>query len=210
MRSVAVVRYAAGMPRYNYAAQELVCKLVYWGPAGGGKSQHLAWLAANAPPASRGRLVQLAAETEHALLFEFLPLALGALGPLATRWHVYTVPGQPGHGAVRQAVLRGADGVAFVADARPARRADNVAALQELRTTAKFLPPALLVVNHTDAVDAQTPGEVAAGLGWLEGPVCGSSAVRGEGVAAAVRTLAREVLADCARHQEKIVRLAPA
>ena len=188
------MRYAVAMPRLNACAHELVCKLVYWGPAEAGTSTHLSWLANNAPAGAAGRLVQLAAETEHAQLFEFLPLALGAAGDLATRFHVYSVPGQEGGGAVREAVLRGADGVVFVADARAGQLPQNVASLQELRAAAPVLPPAVLVVNHSDAADALTADETRATLAWTHGPVISSCAARGEGVAEALRTAAREVL----------------
>lgn len=188
------MRYAVAMPRLNASAHELVCKLVYWGPAQAGTSTHLGWLANNAPAGAAGRLVHLAAETEHALLFEFLPLALGPAGALATRFHVYSVPGQVGGGTARQAVLRGADGVVFVADARPAQLTQNVASLAELRAAVRVLPPSVLVVNHGDAVDALAADELRATLGWTHGPVVSSCAARGEGVAEALRTAAREVL----------------
>lgn len=186
------------MARRNPPAKELVCNLVYWGPPQAGKSQHLAWLAANAPPGCAGRLLRLAAETERALLFEFLPLALGPIGGFATRFHLYSVPEQAGGAPLRRALAREADAIVFVADARSARLDANLAALEELQQVRDPRTPWVLAANHADAADATSLQALCAALGVAGVQARASCATDGTAVWQVLHDAARAALVAAA------------
>ena len=104
------------MPMINYASREINCKLVYYGPGLGGKTTNLEYVYNKVRPETRGKLISLATETERTLFFDFLPVDLGTIRGFHTRFHLYTVPGQVYYNASRRLILRGVDGVVFVAD----------------------------------------------------------------------------------------------
>src|SRR5215210_4464020 len=102
------------MPIVNYTARELTCKIVYCGPGRAGKTTNLHYIYGRIPAARRGSMVSLATQNERTLFFDFLPLDLGTISGFATRFQLYTVPGQVYYQATRKLVLQGADGVVFV------------------------------------------------------------------------------------------------
>ncbi len=120
------------MPLVNFAAREITCKIVYYGPGRSGETTNLQYIFERVPASRRGRMVSLATKGDRTLFFDFLPLDLGSISGFTTKFQLYTVPGQSYYASTRRLVLQGADGVVFVADSQ-ARRADaNLESLQDL------------------------------------------------------------------------------
>ena len=118
----------------NYSSREINCKIVYYGPGLCGKTTNLQYIYNKTNPDLKGKMISLATETERTLFFDFLPLALGEIRGFKTRFHLYTVPGQVFYDASRKLILKGVDGVVFVADSQIARMEANVESLENLRT----------------------------------------------------------------------------
>lgn len=116
----------------NYAAKELNCKIIYYGPGLGGKTTNLQYIYNQTRAEDRGRLVTHTGETERTLFFDFLPLSIGEIKGFKTRFHLYSVPGQQFYDASRKIVLRGLDGIVFVADSNVDRMEDNIESLKSL------------------------------------------------------------------------------
>ncbi|HKV73945.1 MAG TPA: GTPase domain-containing protein [Gemmatimonadales bacterium] len=167
------------MSMINYASREINCKLVYYGPGLGGKTTNLEYVYNKVAPGARGKLISLATETERTLFFDFLPVDLGTIRGFKTRFHLYTVPGQVYYNASRKLILKGVDGVVFVADSQVERMEANVEAMQNLYdnmaqhgynlTTIPFV----IQYNKRDLPNAATLKELQAALnpGWpLEDP----------------------------------------
>jgi hypothetical protein len=121
------------MSLINYASREINCKIVYYGPGLGGKTTNIKYVYKQIDPSARGKLVSLATEADRTLFFDFLPLDLGQVQGFKTRFHLYTVPGQVHYDASRRLILKGADGVVFVADAQQERLEQNIESLENLR-----------------------------------------------------------------------------
>lgn len=117
----------------NYSAREINCKVVYYGPGLGGKTTNLIYIYKKTSPDSKGKMISLATETERTLFFDFLPLALGSIRGFKVRFHLYTVPGQIFYDASRKLILRGVDGVVFVADSQVERMEANIESIDNLR-----------------------------------------------------------------------------
>ena len=118
----------------NYSAREINCKIVYYGPGLCGKTTNLQFIYRRTNPGQKGKLISLATETERTLFFDFLPLALGDIKGFKIRFHLYTVPGQVFYAASRKLILKGVDGVVFVADSQMERMEANIESLDNLRT----------------------------------------------------------------------------
>jgi hypothetical protein len=116
----------------NYSSREISCKIVYYGPGLGGKTTNIQYVYNRVAPQTKGRLVSLATEMDRTLFFDFLPLDLGSIKGFRTRFHLYTVPGQIYYDASRRLILRGVDGVVFVADSLISRFEANVESLYNL------------------------------------------------------------------------------
>ena len=116
----------------NYAAREINCKIVYYGPGLGGKTTNLEHIYGKVKPDTRGKLISLATETERTLFFDFLPVDLGTIRGFNTRFHLYTVPGQVYYNASRKLILKNVDGVVFVADSQIERMEANLESMQNL------------------------------------------------------------------------------
>jgi signal recognition particle receptor subunit beta len=117
----------------NFAAREINCKIVYYGAGLGGKTTNLQYIFQKTAEQQKGKMISLATETERTLFFDFLPLDLGTISGFTTRLQLYTVPGQSYYNATRRLVLRGADGVVFVADSQARRFDDNLESLRNLQ-----------------------------------------------------------------------------
>jgi signal recognition particle receptor subunit beta len=117
----------------NYSSREINCKIVYYGPGLCGKTTNLQWIYNKTNPDLKGKMISLATETERTLFFDFLPLALGEIRGFKTRFHLYTVPGQVFYDASRKLILKGVDGVVFVADSQIERMEANVESVENLR-----------------------------------------------------------------------------
>jgi signal recognition particle receptor subunit beta len=120
------------MSMINYASREINCKIVYYGPGLGGKTTNLEYIYNKVAPSTRGKLISLATETERTLFFDFLPVDLGTIRGFKTRFHLYTVPGQVYYNASRKLILKGVDGVVFVADSQVERLDANIEAMHNL------------------------------------------------------------------------------
>jgi signal recognition particle receptor subunit beta len=120
------------MSMINYASREINCKIVYYGPGLGGKTTNLEHVYGRVQPDTRGKLISLATETERTLFFDFLPVDLGTIRGFKTRFHLYTVPGQVYYNASRKLILKGVDGIVFVADSQLERMEANQEAMQNL------------------------------------------------------------------------------
>jgi hypothetical protein len=117
----------------NYASREINCKIVYYGPGLCGKTTNLQLVYQKTAPEAKGKMISLATETERTLFFDFLPLALGEIRGFKTRFHLYTVPGQVFYDASRKLILKGVDGVVFVADSQEVRLDANIESLENLK-----------------------------------------------------------------------------
>ena len=118
----------------NWQSRELNLKVVYYGPALSGKTTNLEQIHSRVSPQRRGELISLKTHEDRTLYFDFLQLELGKISGLTPKLHLYTVPGQTYYEASRKLVLRGADGVVFVADSSPDRVDDNLESWQNLKT----------------------------------------------------------------------------
>lgn len=117
----------------NYSSREINCKIVYYGPGLCGKTTNLQYIYGRTSPQAKGKMISLATETERTLFFDFLPLSLGEIRGFKTRFHLYTVPGQVFYDASRKLILKGVDGVVFVADSQIDRMEANLESLENLR-----------------------------------------------------------------------------
>lgn len=117
----------------NYSSREINCKIVYYGPGLCGKTTNLQYIYAKTNPEAKGKMISLATETERTLFFDFLPLSLGEIRGFRTRFHLYTVPGQVFYDASRKLILKGVDGVVFVADSQIERMEANQESMENLR-----------------------------------------------------------------------------
>jgi len=117
----------------NYSSREINCKIVYYGPGLCGKTTNLQYVYAKTNPEAKGKMISLATETERTLFFDFLPLSLGEIRGFKTRFHLYTVPGQVFYDASRKLILKGVDGVVFVADSQIERMEANIESLENLK-----------------------------------------------------------------------------
>ncbi len=117
----------------NYSSREINCKIVYYGPGLCGKTTNLQYIYNKTNPEAKGKMISLATETERTLFFDFLPLSLGEIRGFRTRFHLYTVPGQVFYDASRKLILKGVDGVVFVADSQIERMEANIESLHNLK-----------------------------------------------------------------------------
>jgi signal recognition particle receptor subunit beta len=162
------------MSMINYASREINCKLVYYGPGLGGKTTNLEFVFNKVAPNARGKLISLATETERTLFFDFLPVDLGTIRGFKTRFHLYTVPGQVYYNASRKLILKGVDGVVFVADSQIERMEANIEAMQNLYDNLSqhgfniTALPFVVQYNKRDLPNAATIQELQAALnpGW--------------------------------------------
>ena len=121
------------MPLVNFTTREITCKIVYYGPGRSGKTSNLQYIYGRVPEDRRGKMISLATRSDRTLFFDFLPLELGSISGFATRFQLYTVPGQVYYNATRRLVLQGADGVVFVADSQARQLDENIESLQNLQ-----------------------------------------------------------------------------
>ena len=162
------------MSMINYASREINCKIVYYGPGLGGKTTNLEHVYAKVAPEARGKLISLATETERTLFFDFLPVDLGTIRGFKTRFHLYTVPGQVYYNASRKLILKGVDGIVFVADSQMDRMEANQESMQNLYDNMQEYGydltrmPFVIQFNKRDLPNAAPLDELQAALnpGW--------------------------------------------
>jgi signal recognition particle receptor subunit beta len=195
------------MVQINFASREVNCKIVYYGPGRCGKTTNLQIVHAKAPQNSTGELVSIATETDRTLYFDFLPLDLGTVAGMRTKFQLYTVPGQVYYDATRKLVLQGCDGIVFVADSNPDIMAENIESLDNL---AKNLAengldimdlPLVLQFNKRDMPNAMPVAEMAQALNRNNWPVVEAVAVNGDGVFQTLKSISQQVIRRLNREQ---------
>ena len=186
----------------NFASREINCKIVYYGPGLCGKTTNIQWIHEQANPEKRGKLVSLATETDRTLFFDFLPLDMGQVKGFKVRFHLYTVPGQVFYDASRKLILRGCDGVIFVADSQATRMEANIESIANLAVNLKEngfdirTIPYVLQLNKRDMPTAMKPDDMAALLRFRDEPVIEAIANKGNGVIDTLKACARQVLLE--------------
>ena len=120
------------MVSINYAFKEISCKIVYYGPGLSGKTTNLQYVHKKVPQPTKGELISLATDADRTLYFDFLPINIGSIAGFTTKFQLYTVPGQVYYNATRKLVLRGVDGLVFVADSQESKMEENAESLKNL------------------------------------------------------------------------------
>lgn len=186
----------------NYASREINCKIVYYGPGLCGKTTNLQYVYQKTAADAKGKMISLATETERTLFFDFLPLALGEIRGFKTRFHLYTVPGQVFYDASRKLILKGVDGVVFVADSQEERYDANIESLDNLRFNLTEQGydldkiPYIIQYNKRDLPNAMPVEELRRDLNPTGVPEYEACAATGEGVFETLKAVAKLILID--------------
>lgn len=188
------------MPLINYAKREITYKLVYYGTGLGGKTTNLKYIHGQINPTCRGDMVSLATETERTLFFDFMPLELDAVAGFKLRIAIYTVPGQEEYDRSRKQILRGADGIVFVADSSKLRSEANIESLKNMRENLKFNKlilediPYVLQYNKRDLADAMPVERMEKELNGGGIPYFEAIAIEGYGVFATLKAITKQMV----------------
>jgi signal recognition particle receptor subunit beta len=186
----------------NYAAREINCKIVYYGPGLCGKTTNIQFIYDKTGTGAKGKLISLATESERTLFFDFLPIELGTIRGFRTRFHLYTVPGQVFYDASRKLILKGVDGVVFVADSQEARMDANLESVRNLKENLREhgvsidKVPYVLQINKRDLPTAVALPEIEKALRIKDEPVFEAVASRGTGVFETLKAVVKSVLMD--------------
>ena len=188
----------------NYASREINCKIVYYGPGLCGKTTNLQYIYDKTNPNAKGKLISLATETDRTLFFDFLPLELGTVRGFKTRFHLYTVPGQVFYDASRKLILKGVDGVIFVADSQTERMDANLESIDNLVVNLKsqgydlLSIPYVLQLNKRDLPNVVAADEMKRLLGRkaIPEPMYDAVASKGVGVFETLKGVAKLVLSE--------------
>lgn len=186
----------------NYASREINCKIVYYGPGLCGKTTNLQHIYDSTAPQARGKLISLATETDRTLFFDFMPLELGTVRGFKTRFHLYTVPGQVFYEASRKLILKGVDGVVFVADSQEERMDANIEALYNLEENLRshgyemMRIPYALQLNKRDLPNIVPISDMVMELQRKGEPVIEAVAANGAGVFDTLKAVAKQVLTE--------------
>jgi len=189
----------------NYAAKEINCKIVYYGPGLGGKTTNLQHIYTKTAPERKGKMISLATETDRTLFFDFLPLDLGSIRGFTTRFHLYTVPGQVFYDASRKLILKGVDGVIFVADSQPERMEANIESIRNLESNLSDYGlkltdmPYALQFNKRDIPNVMASDEMYRMLNYKREPTFEAVATTGRGVFETLKSVAKTILVDLRR-----------
>ena len=189
----------------NYASREINCKIVYYGPGLCGKTTNLQYIYNKTNPEAKGKMISLATETERTLFFDFLPLSLGEIRGFKTRFHLYTVPGQVFYDASRKLILKGVDGVVFVADSQVERMEANMESLENLRVNLAEQGydlnkiPEVVQYNKRDLPNAAPMEQLRGVLNPTKVPEFEACATSGAGVFDTLKAVAKAVLTELKR-----------
>ena len=188
------------MSLINYSSREINCKIVYYGPGLGGKTTNIQYVYDKLNPDTKGKLVTLATEMDRTPFFDFLPLELGTVKGFKTRFHLYTVPGQVYYNASRKLILRGVDGIVFVADSDECRIDANVEALYNLHENLEEHNlklddiPFVMQWNKRDVPSALPTDELETELNPEGFKSFEAVAISGDGVFDTLKCVSKEVL----------------
>jgi signal recognition particle receptor subunit beta len=194
----------------DLSKNEIQCKIVYYGPGRGGKTTNLLYIHQAMAEAVRGKMVTIDTKGDRTLFFDFLPLALGKIQNLSIKIQLYTVPGQVMYNATRKLVLKGVDGVVFVADSLKVQREKNIESLDNLRQNLADdglninEVPLVLQYNKRDLAGSNIPilseEEMETDLnGKLKVPWFLGSALKGEGVFETLREISKRTVKHVSR-----------
>jgi signal recognition particle receptor subunit beta len=188
------------MSLINYSSREINCKIVYYGPGLCGKTTNIQYVYNKVDPGTKGKLITLATEMDRTLFFDFLPLELGTVKGFKTRFHLYTVPGQVYYDASRKLILRGVDGIVFVADSQSSRYDANIESLYNLHENLEEYNlkiddiPFVIQYNKRDLPDAISLEDLEMELNPEGHSFFEAVAVKGEGVFDTLKGVAKGVL----------------
>ena len=188
------------MSMINYASREINCKLVYYGTGLGGKTTNLEYIYSRVNPETKGKMISLATETERTLFFDFLPIDLGEIRGFKTRFHLYTVPGQVYYNASRRLILKGVDGLIFVADSQATRAEANIEAMhnlyENLETYGYDLQkiPFAIQYNKRDMPNILDVEEIRSQINPMGVPDFEAIAIEGKGVFETLSTVSKLVV----------------
>jgi hypothetical protein len=184
----------------NYSTREINCKIVYYGPGLCGKTANLQYIYEKTDPNLKGKMISLATETDRTLFFDFMPLKLGEIKGFKVRFHLYTVPGQVFYDASRKLILKGADGVVFVADSQMDRMDANLDSFDNLRDNLKEhgydldTIPLVLQYNKRDLPDILPVKELEEALNFRGVKSFEAIAIKGVGVFETLKQIAKEII----------------
>ena len=203
------------MVQINFALKEVNCKLVYYGPGLSGKTTNLEVVHSKAPSTNVGELTSIATEGDRTLFFDFLPLNLGPVAGMTTKFQIYTVPGQVYYNSTRKLVLQGADGIVFVADSRRGKMDENIESYANLEENLREYGmdittiPLVIQYNKRDLPDVYTVDELEEKLNKYKAPCFEAVAVTGEGVFPTLKKLSQMVLESLNRQQASMAVRSP-
>src|SRR5579883_1003215 len=189
----------------NYSSREINCKIVYYGPGLCGKTTNLQYIYNKTNPETKGKLISLSTETDRTLFFDFLPLSLGEIRGFKTRFHLYTVPGQVFYDASRKLILKGVDGVVFVADSQMERMEANIESVENLRTNLAEQGynldkiPYVVQYNKRDLPNAAPVEQLRQLINTTNVPEFEAVATSGYGVFDTLKAVAKLVLTELKR-----------
>lgn len=184
----------------NHNAKEIHCKIVYYGPSLGGKTTNLQWVYQSTAEDQKSKLIALNTEIERTLFFDFLPLNIGEIRGYKTRFHLYTVPGQVVYDASRRLILKGLDGVVFVADSQAERMDENTESLRNLEKNLELQGysireiPMVMQYNKRDLPSALPLADLRSSLNFYNAPEFEACAAEGRGVMESLKTVSKSIL----------------
>lgn len=184
----------------NYNAKEIHCKVVYYGPSLGGKTTNIQWVYQQTNEDQKSNLMALNTDIERTLFFDFLPLNIGEIRGFKTRFHLYTVPGQVVYDASRKLILKGLDGVIFVADSQIERMEENLESLKNLQINLEQQGynikeiPLIMQYNKRDLPNAATLPELRATLNPFNAPEFEATANEGKGVFESLKSASKSII----------------
>jgi len=184
----------------NYASKEINCKIVYYGPGLGGKTTNLQYIYNSTQESQKGKMISLTGDTERTLFFDFLPLNIGEIKVFKTRFHLYTVPGQHFYDASRKLVLKGVDGIVFVADSQVEKMEENLTSLKSLDLNLKEQGydlhhiPFVFQFNKRDAENPIPVRVLHEQLNSFGAEEIEASALKGVGVFDTLKAISKQVL----------------
>ncbi|HEX7674652.1 MAG TPA: ADP-ribosylation factor-like protein [Bdellovibrio sp.] len=184
----------------NYNAKEIHCKVVYYGPSLGGKTTNIQWVYQKTEEDQKSKLVALNTDIERTLFFDFLPLNVGDIRGFKTRFHLYTVPGQVVYDASRKLILKGLDGVIFVADSQIERMDENLESLRNLERNLEQQGydireiPLIMQYNKRDLPNVASLAELRSALNPYNAPEIEGCASEGRGVFESLKTVSKSII----------------
>jgi mutual gliding-motility protein MglA len=186
----------------NYSSREINCKIVYYGPGLCGKTTNLQHIYEKTTPNIKGKMISLATQTDRTLFFDFLPLSLGEIRGFKARFHLYTVPGQVFYDASRKLILKGVDGVIFVADSQVGRMDANQESMYNLKTNLEEQGysldklPFVVQYNKRDLPEVAPVEELRKMLNQVNAPEYEATATTGKGVFPTLKSVAKQILQE--------------